>query len=219
MEKQLADSAPPGSTPYPQHVEARPETSLESLGSQTLRQALKCRPTDQDEAFELAQIANHYDKRVPTGSITPSRSLPDVRSGFDRSQTGTAAWQQSAGDPHNYTLAKAKLDTLEAHRITTQKTEEPYERGFWRSRPDYVESNRLAVAAAKKAEAARHAATWNSAQVRAWMKAKKQATRQPGSREAAGALLGGISTNALGSKFANKNRESVKLTARRITNI
>jgi hypothetical protein len=142
-----------------------------------------------------------------------------VRSGYDRSQTGTAAWQQSSGDPHNFTVAKAKGKALEAHRIAVQKKQDPYQRGFWRKKPDYVESNRLAVAAAKRAEAARHASTWSSAQVREWMKAKQAARRKPGSREAAGVLLGGVSTTSLGSKFSDKGRDSVKLTARKITNI
>lgn len=219
MEQHLVEPAPPESTSHPQYPALRPETSLEHLESRTLRQALKYRPANQDEAFELAQVANYYDRRAPSGSIAPSQSAPDVRSGYDRSQSGTATWQQSSGDPHNFTLAKAKAKALEAHRIAVQKKKEPYQRGFWRKKPDYVESNRLAVAAAKRAEAARHASTWSSAQVREWMKAKQAVRRKPGSREAAGALLGGISTTSLGSKFSDKERDSVKLTARKITNI
>lgn len=216
VELQLADPAPPGSTSYPQQRAAPPESSLEELDSRTLRHALKFRPSDQDEAFELAQVANHYDRRSPSGSVAPSRSAPDVRSGFDRGQSGTAAWQQSAGDPHNYTLAKAKA--LEAQRIAKQKKVEPYERGFWRKKPDYVEGTRMTVAEAKRAEAARHAASWSSAEVREWMKSKKLARLNPGPQVAAGALLGGISKDGLGSKFADKTRPSVRMSERALTN-
>jgi hypothetical protein len=191
------------------------ETSLKHVESRTLRQALKCRAANQDEAFELAQVANQYDRRAPSGSIAPSYSAPDIRNSYDRSQSGTVSWQQSEGDPHNF--AKAKARALEAQRIAKQRREEPYQRGFWRKKPDYVERNRLAVAAAKRAEAARHASTWSSAEVREWIKAKKQARVKPG--EAAGALLGGVSTTSLGSRFSDKGRDSVKLTARKITNI
>ena len=222
MEQQLATPAVPSNPRFPalQPGQQRDrETSLEQLEPRTLRQALKHRASTQDEAFELAQVANYYDRRAMSYKVAPSQSAPDIRNSFDRSQSGTASWQQSEGDPHSFTFAKAKARALEAQRIAKQRREEPYQRGFWRQKPDYVERNRLAVAAAKRAEAARHASTWSSAEVREWMKAKKQARVKPGSREAAGALLGGVSATSLGSKFSDKGRDSVKLTARQITNI
>ena len=190
------------------------------MQSHTLRTALKYSPASQEEAFEMAQVANHYDQRATSGfgSIVGSYSAPDIRMSHDRGADGAAAWQQSNGDPHNYTVARAsKQAELEAYRIARNKKQEPYERGFWRAKPDYVEGTRMTVAQAKKAEAARHATNWNSDEVKQWMREKKKGRLNPGPQKKAGVLLAGISQDGLGSKFADKNRDSVKLLNRKQT--
>ena len=51
----------------------------------------------------------------------------------------------------------------------------------------------------------------------AWQ-SKKLARLNPGPQVAAGALLGGISKDGLGSKFADKTRPSVRMSERALTN-
>lgn len=77
----------------------------------------------------------------------------------------------------------------------------------------------MTAAQAKKAEAARHATNWNSSEVKQWMREKKKERRNPSPQKRAGVLLAGISQDGLGSKFTDKNRDSVKLLGRKITNI
>lgn len=104
---------------------------LDGLDSHTLHTALKySRPSNQDEAFEMAQVASHYDKRATSGfgSMAGSYSAPDIRMSHDRGADGAAGWQLSNGDPHNYTVARAKHAEQEAHRIATNKLKEPYGR-------------------------------------------------------------------------------------------